>query len=351
MTLVSRARAVLLMALLAVSAPVLAWDASGHRYTAYVAWEFMTAGERDAVISTLREHPRFEQDFMAQMPESVRDSDPAIQHRWLLGQAAFWPDMARGFSAANQRRYHRPNWHWIDGAWVRGNVEIHGNVYINTTPIPSIPGPLASGIDRESRADNVVTALEFSLHRYSSPSTATSDRAIALCWILHLVGDLHQPLHTGGAMTATLFADGDRGGNAVNVRGDSNLHAVWDRALRGLPFGNTLDELLLLAQEIRNGDQFPLNLDTELWLHESRLWLHEAVYTESLRSAIAAADASGDRLPPVSLDDDYVELMREVSRERIALSGVRLATIFGSPLIPAQIPASRQARFQLSPPQ
>ncbi len=336
MVLVSRTLVLLFIVLsISFSAAALAWDASGHRYTAYVAWDFMTAREREAVISTLREHPRFEQDFMAQMPGSVRDSDLAAQHRWLFGQAAFWPDMARGFRGADQRRYHRPDWHWIDGAWVRGDVEIHGNVYINRVPVPSVTGPLASSIDRESRADNVVTALEYALHQYTSPSTRATDRAVALCWILHLVGDLHQPLHTGGAMTAVLFPDGDRGGNAINVRGSSNLHAVWDRALRELPFGQTLDELLLQAQAIRNDDQFPLALDTELWLHESRRLLHEAVYTEPLRNAIAAADASGDRLPPVSLDDDYVDRMREVSRQRIALSGLRLAAMFGSPLIPA----------------
>jgi len=325
---VSTLAALLLLCVLLGTAPAVhAWDATGHRLTAYVAWEFMTPRQRQNMMEILPHHPRFEQDFTRQMPDFIQQANEQEQQRWLLGQAAFWPDMARGFSRANQQRYSRPDWHWIDGAWVRGEATLQGNVYINTDPRPSIFDPLPGNIRHESQADNVVTALEYSLARLAGVDTDNAARALALCWVLHLVGDLHQPLHTGGAVTDNLFPDGDRGGNAIRIRGGSNLHAVWDQALRELPFQRTLDGLIDEARDIQQNNRHPLAPDTELWLQESRQWLHEAVYTSSIRSAISVADASGDRLPPLTLDEEYVERMQDISRQRIALSGLRLAEL------------------------
>lgn len=304
-----------------------AWDASGHRLTAYIAWEFMTPRQRQNTMDILRNHPRFEQDFIGQMPDFIRQADEQEQQRWLLGQAAYWPDIARGLSRADQQRFNRPHWHWTDGAWVRGEATMHGDVHINTDPRPSVFGPQARAVQNESQVDNVVTALEYSLMRLEAPDTDDAARALALCWVLHLLGDLHQPLHTGGALSSTLFPDGDRGGNTIRIRGSSNLHAVWDQALRNLPFQRTLDELIEQARDIQRNNLYPLTLDTDLWLQESRQWLHEAVYTDPIRSAISAADASGDPLPPLTLDEDYVNRMQYVSRQRIALSGLRLARL------------------------
>lgn len=49
---------------------------------------------------------------------------------------------------------------------------------------------------------------------------------------IHLVGDIHQPLHAT-TRYANDFKTGDRGGNSFKITGDgvSNLHALWDSAL------------------------------------------------------------------------------------------------------------------------
>lgn len=65
------------------------------------------------------------------------------------------------------------------------------------------------------------------------PSTP-ADKAIALSWLLHLVGDAHQPLHAAGFFSRA-FPESDRGGNHFFVqppgRQPVKLHAYWDGAL------------------------------------------------------------------------------------------------------------------------
>ncbi|HUC97485.1 MAG TPA: S1/P1 nuclease, partial [Candidatus Polarisedimenticolaceae bacterium] len=59
-----------------------------------------------------------------------------------------------------------------------------------------------------------------------SPDAPRNERRIALRFVAHLVGDIHQPLHAG-------FAE-DRGGNSIAVRFNGrkeNLHSLWDTAL------------------------------------------------------------------------------------------------------------------------
>src|ERR1700733_8864378 len=67
----------------------------------------------------------------------------------------------------------------------------------------------------------------------AAADTDAGERAIALCWVEHLVGDIHQPLHAGEAFTEK-HPTGDLGGNALAVNTPSgvyNLHSVWDELL------------------------------------------------------------------------------------------------------------------------
>ena len=66
-------------------------------------------------------------------------------------------------------------------------------------------------------------------------SSDSRDRAVALSWIIHLVGDLHQPLHCASRFNAD-FPDGDQGGNLFVIQPSDSvrqikLHAFWDAAL------------------------------------------------------------------------------------------------------------------------
>jgi hypothetical protein len=298
---------------------VQAWDALGHRLTAYIAWDRFSATEKYLWIETLRAHPRFQQDFVDAMPANIAGLSDAEIQRWQFGQAAIWPDIARGFQGFDRRRFDFPDRHWINGAWVRADVPMHGNLYLDTTPWDDIPGPDDADIHQHSQADNVLTGLVYA-HWVLQQSTDAEERAIALTWLLHLIGDIHQPLHTGALVSARLFPEGDRGGNQTRVNG-SNLHAVWDQALRGPTLNNNLRELDAL---LRGFEQRPEPFAPGSWLLESREILLSSVYPANVISNIRRSENTGNSLGNVSLSESYREDMRAIALQRVADAGQRI---------------------------
>ncbi|MDP1931248.1 MAG: S1/P1 nuclease [Gammaproteobacteria bacterium] len=299
-----------------------AWDATSHRLSIYVAWETLSLDNRNALHQLLQRHPRFQEDFLDQMPAAIMLATEEEQVRWLLGQAAIWPDMARGFQGEDAIRYNRPDWHWIDGAWVRGGG-IQGNIYVGTDSHPTIAGSAALPNMDERDATNIVLALDYNLQRLTHPLSSAAQRAVALCWLLHLVGDIHQPLHSGALLSSKLFASGDRGGNGIATRGGS-LHAIWDEALRSQPFEDTLQRMIAT---VRQTDLNIVSLDSSVWLQESRQMMHEFVYPDEIKAAVLRSERRNIPMPEFALDDDYIGRMSALSEDRVTLAGIRLSLL------------------------
>ena len=319
----------LLVVITAFGAPALAWDAVGHRVSAAVAVEYLEPGVRQRLVAILQAHPRFQEDFLDEAPGFIDASDPLDFERWLLGQAAFWPDIARGLPRGERARYHRGNWHYIDGAWVRGAAMAQGNVYVGIDPFPDIAGPAGETIRGEAAADNVVVALDYNMRLLADPATEADRRAVALCWVLHLVGDIHQPLHTGSLFSARLFASGDAGGNGIDTS-EGNLHAVWDRALREQ---GILDSVSAIGEWLQSIDRDALEsepLDWTAWMDESRRLLTSVVYPEAVKREILAAEREGRDMREFALSEDYLTTMRDLSEQRLGLAGLRIAFLFNS---------------------
>jgi hypothetical protein len=113
-----------------------------------------------------------------------------------------------------------------------------------------------------------------------------SEKAYDLGWLLHLVGDLHQPLHVVNGISATI-PDGDQGGNLVEIKGAtddaSELHAFWDEVLgkaappeKAPPHRPRLeedvasaDDVIADVQKIRLNKTTDNNLDPSMWANES----------------------------------------------------------------------------------
>ena len=63
-------------------------------------------------------------------------------------------------------------------------------------------------------------------------NAADTTKAVALAWLLHLVGDIHQPLHCSSRVTPDeALPRGDAGGNTFRLDDNRNLHGYWDRIL------------------------------------------------------------------------------------------------------------------------
>ncbi|MFC6635663.1 S1/P1 nuclease [Microbulbifer taiwanensis] len=138
-----------------------------------------------------------------------------------------------------------------------------------------------------------------------------SERAQALLFIAHFVGDLHQPLHTGLAS--------DRGGNDIKVQFfgfPTNLHALWDVYL---PAGFVRDwrqyahsQLETISEPQRQSWQAS---DAPDWAAESQHLVHSHAYTDEAR-----------------LGEKYYQRNRKVVEQRLRQAGVRLAGVFNRSL-------------------
>lgn len=317
---------VLLGLVLLLSASAHAWDATGHRLSAYVVWESLSLERRAELLTLLEAHPRYQQDFVEQMPLTVMVGSEEEKLRWTLGQAAVWPDLARGLSEEDRIRYDRPTWHYIDGAWLRGQG-LQGNLYVGADPQPTLPGEAPGSVTDEREVDNVVLALEYNLAVLNDASAPAAARALALCWVLHLTGDIHQPLHSGALVSATLFPAGDRGGNGIPTR-NGNLHSEWDEALRNQAFEDTLRRMVVTAQQ---ADLRSLTLDSSVWLQESRVLLHDFVYPDEIKAAVLRSERLKTRMEGIVIDSDYQSRMQAISEDRVTLAAMRLIMLLGGP--------------------
>jgi hypothetical protein len=84
--------------------------------------------------------------------------------------------------------------------------------------------------------DNVVKALEDNVNILKT-STDKDEQAQALRFIIHFVGDIHQPLHCATRVTSA-NPQGDRGGNLVSISvagKKTNLHSYWDGGIGSFP--------------------------------------------------------------------------------------------------------------------
>jgi hypothetical protein len=198
--------ALLLLSAQLFAQPAHAWDAVGHQVIARIAWENMTPRTRTAAVALLSNAPT-DSDLRLFYP-SVGPNP--IRDRTLFVRASTWADVVRATNRPERmRKYHRSTWHFI-------------NYFFEGT------GPaMRDRPDLRPDTTNVVEALgslESSLLDLRRPS---SQRAIDLAWTLHLVGDIHQPLHTTAQVTASA-PRGDQGGNLFLLDGQNNLHGYWD---------------------------------------------------------------------------------------------------------------------------
>ena len=323
----------LLLLIILITSPLLpgttfAWDSVGHRLSAAVVVSFLSDEKREALTEILRAHPRFEEDFLNQIPDFVDQNNEMQLQTWVLGQAAYWPDIARGIPSPDRARFNHPTWHYTDGAWIRGAAQTQGNSYVGVSPFDTIQGEAASSIRAERQVHNVVTAIDYNARLLTDSTQDLADRAVALCWILHLMGDIHQPLHTGSLFSQTVLEVGDAGGNRISTNPHRNLHAAWDGALRDDGINASLPLVLESVAGFTNSELQNSESDWTLWMAESREILLSIVYTEEMKNAIRAADSDGTDLKDQSLSAEYIAGMKNVSRQRLGLAGLRMAIFF-----------------------
>lgn len=296
-----------------------AWWESGHHVIAVLAFELMDEPARQEALTILAAHPRFAEDFTP--PEGL---DVSEHDRWRIGTAGYWPDIARQLD-----EFNRPTWHYQLGATLTIGTSADLNV-------PDPPGPLPDDASLQTQELYIVQAIALCRRVLADRNAPAPERALALCWIAHLVGDAHQPCHAGSLYAVNLFPEGDRGANSIPTRQTENLHALWDsllgqtydpadvrRRVASLREDEDLMRQAAAAAKRRRG------LEPKRWLAESRRFGVAAVYTGEVLAAVTATSRGlTGELEPVDLSEEYLQRAGRIARIRAAHAAHRLASVW-----------------------
>ena len=285
-----------------------AWSASGHHVASVIAYESMEPAGRAAVIELLSHHPQFDKHFAP--PKGITDKGSI--DRWQIGVAGCWPDIIRGTN------YDRPTWHYQLGA----------SVVIGDVKPPAEPGPLPPDATLATQELYIGQATTLCVKIFRDKTQRKPDRAIALCWVLPLFADGHQPCHAG-SLYAPIFPDGDRGGNSIRFGGRGNLHSSWDSLLgSGATAGSIRKRVAELENVTVDSVRGPDWLRPATWLAESAELGRTHVYTDEVTGpVIAASRGLTEGLQDLKLSEAYFRSAGEVARQRIKLAGLRLGVI------------------------
>lgn len=282
--------------------PALAWTRPGHMVTAAIAFDEI-ARDHPEILATLERlldaHPD-----RGPFQVAIDRTTGHERIRRMFLECARWPDDVR------ETHHDHPGWH---------------------AALSNVHRP-----DRGSSADETPTGQAFeafalSFKQLSDTTASPGERAVALCWVLHLAGDIHQPLHTAQLVSKD-FPGGDRGGGLQYVidplsAEPISLHWLWDDSVH------------------RSGDVASVNRKAaELTARFPRTRLEE-LHTTTLASQfpewarresypLAASMAYGGAIPAGMTPKTAVPVSAEAWRElqkvtarRATLAGYRMADL------------------------
>jgi hypothetical protein len=284
----TRTLGALLFGLAVLPGPAGAWGYQGHKIVAAIARGYLRPAVQAKVDALL-----------------AADTDTLEPHDML--SAATWAD--------TWRRTHRETeqWHFVD--LELGKPDLAAACFGR----PPSAVPASAGPEKAC----VVDRLNAFLAELKSPATPPSERIVALKYVMHFVGDIHQPLHTADNQ--------DRGGNCVRLAlGGSrttNLHSYWDTGLV-TPLGTepaAVAETLRAAITPAQRSAWSSG-DAKSWALESYSLAKSSVYW-----AGAPAGCTQDAAP-VSLPDGYEAKARDVVAVQLERAGVRLAWVLNGAL-------------------
>ncbi|MDB5333236.1 MAG: hypothetical protein JWP03_4387 [Phycisphaerales bacterium] len=305
----------------------MAWIDTGHKIVALATWDELTPASKAKITEIIKQHPRYKEDLLSGLPEGASD-DEAV--RYAFATAATWPDMVRSQGHPMHNVANHPLWHYIDIPYI-----LEGQPTPTTRPSTN-PGP-----------QNIVEALGKSADDLKSATVPVPDKAVALCWVLHLGGDIHQPLH-GCTLYSPQFPEGDKGGNGFIVLRDPpypdskrNLHFIWDEML-----GDYKSEAMCryVAAGLRADPQLSRERlkdalevkDPAKWAQESHELAVEHVYLKGKLQGTSTQELKADPTTVVpGLPRGYIKDAEQVATRRAALAAYRTADLLNSIFDPA----------------
>ncbi|MDX1637141.1 MAG: S1/P1 nuclease [Balneolaceae bacterium] len=229
------------------------WGKTGHRVVGQVAEQYLT-------------------------PLAKKEIDEILGDE-SLAMASTWMDEIRSDPAYD----HTHDWHWV--------TIPDGKTYAETEKNPN---------------GDLIKAIRDQIATLEKENVAIQEEREALKMLIHLVGDIHQPLHVGTGE--------DRGGNDVNVEWfwePSNLHRVWDSEM--------IDDSKFSFTELSQSINHPAKEELKKWQHTDILaWAHESM---ALREQVYTLPDNKQ------LSYEYTYRNFDTVEKRLLQAGVRLAQV------------------------
>ncbi|WP_460503326.1 S1/P1 nuclease [Hymenobacter agri] len=259
----ARSLVLFVVLLLAMPRAGRAWGVLGHRAVARIAENHLTPAARQQVSQILG-----------------WETMPLV---------STWADELR-----NDPQYKETApWHYLNVA-----TGLDFAAFVKQLNDPSLLAPAAP--------TNAYTALLQARRDLKDPAKSADEKRVALKFLIHIVGDVHQPLHVGHAE--------DKGGNSITVnwrsREDSNLHSVWDTAILEYP-GFTFTEMSATYDHATPTEIKQWQKD------EIPTWLFESY---QLCTPIYAAAATNPKF-----DWHFYPTFGPVAQQQVLKAGIRLA--------------------------
>lgn len=299
--------------LLALSPSLPAWNATGHRLIAAIAYDRLTPKARARVDELIRRHPDYETLFLKGAP-----AEPKARARAAFIAAAVWADQ------------------------IQGDPRFYDETRPNATPTPLLPGfpdmarhttwhyydtpyaPDGAAIEQQkpphalSELKRIIPLIGV---KADVPPTSASNPVYLLPWLEHIEGDVHQPLHCVSRFLKSQ-PKGDAGGNFVYI-GRRNLHSIWDGAA-----GQDTSEAYAVKYiaDALAAHPAPRRIEKkpEKWIQEGFRLAVSDVYT--------FGNETGSREHPLPLPPGYLDHAAQVAQGQIAKAGYRLAAVLNDRL-------------------
>jgi hypothetical protein len=292
-----------------------AWNSTGHRLIAAIAYDRLTPKTRARVDALIRQHPDYEKLFLHDAPP-----DPAARARAAFITAAVWPDQ------------------------IKGDPRFYDETRANTSPTPLLPGfpdmarhtiwhyydtPYTpDGAEAEpQKPPSALSELQRIIPiigvKGEVPPTSASNPTYLLPWLEHIAGDVHQPLHCVSRFLKSM-PKGDAGGNNVYITGPArNLHSLWDGAA-GRDDSEAYAVKYIAEAVAAHPPSGRMQKKPAKWIHEGYEIAVSQVYTFGVDT--------GTREHPITLPPGYEANAAKVAQQRIAIAGYRLAAVLNEKL-------------------
>lgn len=261
-------------------------NATGHMVVARIAWDVMTPAARREVLDLVK----VEDNPASHKPTPAKDRDQ-------FTASTYMDDIRPTFSS---------------------------NHYINQ-PMDVKGQPL----DKDPDRPNSVTFIKDNIRILEDSSATREQKAEALRYTMHLVGDLHQPLHCATRVSPA-HPEGDRGGGSFEVQwqghsGRTSIHSIWDEAAGSFTYIQRplrpVDKKQLQEMAERIEKSYPMkqykiearDVEPEHWAAEGFAIARKDAYTGIRENGIVSAA--------------YEQKVQGIMEQEAALAGYRLGNL------------------------